>query len=163
MRYHPRYCKTCPSCAVSRETEFHFYRCPHEPRAQWRNQLIQLVQNTAATLNIHKTLVQIMIDGIQAFFAGDIVNHGNPFLIPENYPNKFQELVRQQNRIGWLNFIRGRWSKQWQLLQGEQTKKQRHSDADTIRGNWAAKIIQAIWDSVFEAWQQRNVDAHGDD
>ena len=105
-----------------------------------------------------------MLDGVETYLHGDPVLQDNTLLDPLKYSSEYRELVRQQNAIGWLNFMRGRWSLEWTRLQFVKTKKRLQvGKGTTSEGNWAATIIRIMWDSIYAAWTQRNNELHGTD
>ena len=115
-------------------------------------------------LNIHIQLMSIMLDGVEKYLLGDSVLQDNTLLDPLKYSSEYRELVHQQNAIGWLNFMRGRWSLEWTRLQFVKTKKRLQvGKGTTSKGNWAATIIRIMWDSIYAAWTQRNNERHGTD
>ena len=160
---HDRYSKCCPLCTTVEETEFHFCRCPHEARAQWRAKFLTVLTDTAAKLKVLHELTSVVVAGVTAFFSGHTVNQDHPTLDPLDFPRHLRPLIMQQNEIGWLNFIRGRWSKEWRRLQQAKNGRRLKAGKKTLKGDWAAKLIQAVWASVFEAWDDRNKVEHGID
>ena len=161
--YHPRYDKLCPCCLQHKETQFHFYRCPAESKDKWRSAFIQTIKDTCQSLGIVKALIDIMIAGVSCFFNGDVENKSTCHLFPHIFPAQYRDLIKQQNAIGWLNFIRGRWSKEWAKLQHEETKKLLRNGKKTIKGNWIVKVSNAMWESFWVAWEERNQALHGTD
>ena len=92
-----------------------------------------------------------MLEGVFLFLQG--ADHLDPSTVPPPY----RELVRQQNRIGWLNFLRGRWSLEWKRLQSNFYKP------ESGNGQWASQMIRTLWESIYKGWEQHNKDLHGVD
>ena len=57
-------------------------------------------------------LEDIALEGLMSFLEGR-----NFQLI--HIPDECQKLVEEQTEIGWRNFVKGRWSKEWGRLQEE--------------------------------------------
>ncbi len=105
-----------------------------------------------------KPLIKIMVDGCLRFLRNQ-----QP-INPIDYPCRFQQLISQQNKIGWLNFLRGRWSTEWAKRQHIFLKHKKQSkQSQNISRNWIPTMIRTNWDSVFAMWEQRNKDLHGSD
>ncbi len=92
-----------------------------------------------------------MLEGFFLFLQG--ADHLDPSTVPPDY----RELVRQQNRIGWMNFLLGRWSLEWNRLQT------RYYQPESGTSQWASQMIRTLWESVYDVWEQRNKDLHGVD
>jgi hypothetical protein len=75
----------------------------------------------------------------------------------------FELLVSSQDDIGWSHLLRGRFSRQWILLQ------QAHLDQDAdcsslLTGErWLQKVPHHLWTHLCLAWKLRNADLHGID
>lgn len=156
QRYGPKYSPTCPTCCSPLETQLHLFHCNSPSRTAWRSQFTNTLRATAKKLNLQEILIKIMVDGCLSFLRNQ-----QP-INPTDYPYRFRRLISQQNQIGWLNFLRGRWSKEWAKRQHifSHHKKQA-KQSQNISRNWVPTMIRANWDSVFEMWEQRNTDLHG--
>jgi hypothetical protein len=85
----------------------------------------------------------------------------SPF--PPTYNNRSNHLnleIREQDKIGWDNLIKGRMVRQWieyvkQHIQNENIKLKASA--------WAPKIIQALWDHMLRLWKYRNGALHEKD
>ena len=108
--YHPRHSKYCPSCKSQPETTPHFYQCKCPSRKAWRTSFIKMILDTSETLNLQPTLMMILHDGAVGYLQC------RDHLDPLKYPSQYRPLIQQQNTIGWLNFLQGRWSKEWKRL-----------------------------------------------
>ena len=69
-----------------------------------------------------------------------------------------QDAIREQNKIGWDNFILGRWSLRWQRIQ-ENYYASIKSKRSVKR--WAAVIIHKLIMIVWDLWSFRNELVHG--
>ena len=186
-KYHPKYHLLCPSCLEARETIDHLYQCNCPSRKPWRSGFLKMLLDTADKLDIRPSLLAVMYDGCLAYLRGQ--DH----IQPNRYDNDLRELVRQQNRIGWLNFLRGRWSKEWKRLQtiyvlqkvknkqkprrrsdqsfqlnskpakSQKTSKKKYHKKKAGNNNWSVTVIREMWKSLYALWELRNKDLHGHD
>jgi hypothetical protein len=150
-KYHPKYSDKCPTCKTAIETTLHFYHCSTPCRRKWKSKLITTLRVKAEKLNTRPPLIDVMLEGVLLFLQG--ADHLDPSTVPPPY----RELVRQQNRIGWLNFLNGRWSLEWKKLQSN------FCQPESGNSQWASQMIRTLWESIFEVWEQRNKDLHGVD
>jgi hypothetical protein len=150
-KYDPKYNPNCPTCKDEIEDNDHLFHCSTPCRKKWRAKFTTTLRKKAEKLNTRPNLILIMVEGAMQFLQG---RHSYD---PQEVPAKYRELVKQQNKIGWLNFLRGRWSLEWTRLQHKH--HQPKSDGDT----WASQLIRTIWDQFFEMWLQRNRDLHGEE
>jgi hypothetical protein len=114
--------------------------------------LIPTMESTNTAPSLQKALLQILLKW----------REGRK-ITPTNYPEIFgiQEAIRDQNRgLGWSNFVLGRWSPKWQLVQQQfyiRTKSKRTSK------RWATAIIHKLLLTIWDQWDFRNKVAHSDD
>ena len=135
--------------------------------------MITSMSNRCATLQTDPELTRILIDGLHTWFNSDET------IMPNKYPAKYKNLIRQQNRIGWRQLFSGRFSCEWARHQNDyqfvrqQRRQDTHVAADDTRYSqksdrrsghtWTTAIIQEMWERWFEAWAMRNADVHGHD
>ena len=123
-----------------------------------------MILDTSETLNLQPTLMMILHDGAVGYLQC------RDHLDPLKYPSQYRPLIQQQNTIGWLNFLQGRWSNEWKRLQFQynqslpppKTKKDKQKQGKAQK-NWTVTMIRQIWDSIYTLWEQRNKDLHGSD
>ena len=67
------------------------------------------------------------------------------------------EAVKDQDRIGWYNFLLGRLSTKWSDAQERylQSLKKRNSGR-----RWTIAVLDKTWDISWDMWEQRNGIAH---
>ena len=151
-KYDPvQYCQYCPTCTVHVETISHFFRCAHPMRKARRSTFRKSVLDAADKLKTQPMLLNVMMEGVRLLFSG------GDYLRPSDFPDEVRELIRQQNRIGWRNFVKGRWSLEWTRIQSK------HHRVKASDSSWTAHSIRVLWDAFFEYWEQRNKDRHGSD
>ena len=102
----------CPACTAPFETNDHVMTCPHPSRGSWRDSTTtKIMQYLPATSDPY--LLDILRDGLTRF------HRQVPQMNPNQYPAKYDQLLRDQNNIGWNHLYRGRWCNEWNILQGQ--------------------------------------------
>jgi hypothetical protein len=87
--------------------------------------------------------------------------HPNPTQLNSNLPHP---LIESQTRIGWDQFILGRWSSKWQQFQRQYISTQSFKPTNTNHGiGWASNLIRLIWEKCQGEWHTRNEARHGQD
>jgi hypothetical protein len=72
--------------------------------------------------------------------------------------------IESQTRIGWDQFILGRWSSKWQQFQQQYISTQPFDPTNTNHGiGWASNLICLIWEKCQDEWHTRNEARHGQD
>jgi hypothetical protein len=77
---------------------------------------------------------------------------------------RFQYLVSAQNTIGWQHLLKGRFSHHW--LQCQQLHIYLDPDIDSTKNTserWLKRILNCLWNSLWQVWILRNEDLHGCD
>ena len=78
---------------------------------------------------LHQTLVGVLVDWIIILL----------FL---------KSTVLQQNRIGWISFLKGLWHKDWMLLQDDSYRTQ-NLWSNKLNGKiWDWRVLESIWSSM---------------
>ena len=76
-------------------------------------------------------------------------------------PEGCEQLIEEQEEIGWNNFVKGRWSKEWCRLQEEHLETQQLRTEKNNGTTWVTSMISVLWTDVCELWEMRNQDRHG--
>jgi len=79
-------------------------------------------------------------------------SNSEPAIIDQNYPH-MNEILRDQNKIGWHNFIHGKWSNKWVAQQREFLLKH---DSKRSCKRWATAIIHKMFMVSWDMWEHRN-------
>ena len=141
----------CPVCLGPNETVHHVCLCTdHRTRLQW----IQSVEKCAVALNKAGTdpaIITVICQRLMAFGS----RTARRFTLPAGTSEAIRTAVRDQDRIGWQQFLRGRLSKRWVDAQelwiiACSTKWKRSSS------RWATKAVEATLEITWELWQHRN-------
>jgi hypothetical protein len=156
-RYKPYYDHHCPSCGEEYENRSHILRCRHETRTPWQNKLLTKVRKEWEEKETSQVLLAVIVDGLEAWF--------NDTAFPEaRHPPGVQELIKDQNEIGWEQLFYGRFSTKWKEYQKAELKRQRQEQKEHNCGSpWIRTVIEIIWEAVRDEWKLRNDVRHGKD
>ena len=81
-----------------------------------------------------------------------------------NYSQRYHRLITEQNDIGWNNFLREGWTKEWHRLHARYLKEGDPEAASPEKAlQWASGLVRKIWDHWFVMWTDRNKTRHGRD
>jgi hypothetical protein len=148
------YPKECQSCQHPVEDQTHFLRC--NARSDWGNKFRDSLRKHSTTAETDTMLTEIMLEGIIRWLTETPypnLRHG--------MPPQYQELHKQQAKIGWDQMLYGRWSEHWRILQ------QQHLYNNNISFNprnndiaWITGQSTLIWNKLYSAWKLQNQDRH---
>ena len=141
-------------CHLYKETPTHFPTCKYYTKTteQQNTQLIQVFQKVQLDPYL-RILLQRALHR-QSCAASDILK--SHLLFPLN---DYKQLLLSQDRIGWLNILKGYLSVQWDRHQLRYTQEQ---DLKPKPGdeNWLTKVFVYIHQQTYSCWQQRNNKLH---
>ena len=82
-----------------------------------------------------------------------------------NLPDKYKDLVRNQNLVGWDQLLLGRFVSEWsELAQEFITSLPKEQRTKSQSGNqWVIQITDIILNFAHSVWKERNADRHGRD
>ena len=118
----PKYDPRCPTCHGPLEDDQHLLQCPHDSRRLWRRQLMDKLKGTVLPF-LAPSLADIAREGITRAIFPEL----HPPFMPDQYPNQ-SKLI---HAIGWDQFLRGKLSKEWVLLQSEFEDNQKQEGVET--------------------------------
>ena len=74
-------------------------------------------------------------------------------VLPFAFPHPIRLAVHEQNKIGWLDLLEGRASKQWQLIQ-----KQHYEDHNMRKSSkrWIRGLLKQLHYLAKKQWEHRN-------
>ena len=155
-RNNPHLPHECPACNHPHESNNHVILCPSQSRARWRAQMIQKIRE-------HKKhpsdpyLIDILQDGLIRFHRTlDTIE-------TTRYPERYSKLIDSQNKIGWDQLYKGRWSTEWVRAHERFMQSQVHSGACKSASSWVLSIGRLLLDQWLELWKLRNEERHGKD
>ncbi len=136
----------CPRCACDREDTRHVLLC----RGQGADEIFQ------------KSLETLSKDLARAKTDPDITTAVTQALLHWreqrqisilSFPSETRDAVRNQQKIGWKNFLEGLPSKQWQHLQAQYYK--RHRLRKSLK-RWTATFNRGLHNLAWSLWNHRN-------
>jgi hypothetical protein len=162
-RWQPHQDHRCPSCLSDNEDWSHFLRCPCNSRKQW-------------THGLHKDLEDRIYPDLdphlQDLLKDIIYRLTSPRQLPTpsdtsylHLAKGYQDLIKEQQAIGWDNFLRGKWSNKWFTIQELFASRQpspvrREVLMKKLHGIFGS-AISIIWTHTHKLWLQRNQARHG--
>ena len=102
--------RRCTLCGSLQEDHSHIIRCKHANRLAWRNAFLTSLRNFCLQSNTSPLLSVLLLNGIRQWFSSSTTDIT---LLPKNYHPTLQQIVRQQNKIGWAQIFSGRFGKAW--------------------------------------------------
>ena len=164
----------CPTCAnCPHEDRYHIMRCGAQSRDNWRAETITVLEHRCKQLNTVPGLALVLVTGISQWL------NGQDTMSPKDFPPKYNQLVLQQNDIGWRQFFNGRMSTEWARIQDNyiyiaslrRSDELRHTPMRQQRQqprfrngtHWTGEYITVLWQQWYKVWFQRNATIHGHD
>ena len=145
-------CLNCSEC--KNEKAPHVLRCKNKKASE--NHINKIKVDLKQELEARKTsplLAKIIEELLLKWREGATI-------YPDNYTTDFniRDAVKDQNKIGWTNWVIGRWSPKWQKVQKLYYKSIR-SQRSSLR--WATAIIKKFILICWDVWDFRNTLIHG--
>jgi hypothetical protein len=108
-------------------------------------------------------LQEVLLKGFQQWFQ----TQQEFSLGSEVYDYDIQQLIYQQNKIGWRQLFHGRYSVEWAKIQEIHYRSSKNDDeSSTVKKSgerWLVNLILFVWDKWYALWKQRNQELHGVD
>jgi hypothetical protein len=143
---------TCPTCKTESETISHIFRCLDTAAAQHRDSMEQKYKKSLISAGTLEPILDIMLQGIN-------------LSVPRTCLTTMQSALRQaivdQNQIGWLSFLQGYISTEWQRAYKANLPK-KTKNKEQLSQTWAKNIILATWTYSKQIWEYRNTVVHGE-
>jgi hypothetical protein len=155
-RYDAKYTHQCASCQQDNETMKHLLMCPAQSRKAWRCLFLTHIRKHLAATETNLELMTIAIDGLHAVLNDTNMDHSK-------YPPIYQQLLEEQESIGWTNFLKGRMTTQWALHQNRHFKERGLLNSKTNGTTWATNLASKMLNEWLGLWKIRNEDRHGKD
>ena len=154
--YDKKYDHRCPHCSEAQESAEHLYRCTHEDPTLWRTTMQQAVSKKLRNNDTDPILLDIALKGLECHFA-------DKHLYPGDFPERYDQLIVDQNHIGWYNFMRGRLAKQWIKIQDGYLHHTKNHCTKKNGTTWATNLAHLLLEQWFKLWDERNAARHGRD
>ena len=145
----------CPMCNLYKETMPHFLTCSYYPSFtdQQTSQMIQVFQKVK--LDPYLRILIRRVIARQSCEVYDILQDHPTFPV-----NDYKQLLNSQDKIGWMNFLKGYPSVHWVR---HQLRYKRQNDISVRSGEeyWLPKLLVYIHQQTYHRWKQRNNKLHG--
>ena len=150
--------RKCVASGASDETTDHIFRCPAASRTEWQSTFWTCVESFHDVYQTHPLLRHLFKETMDQWFEPDSPDIASPVLFLADV----RPLILTQNKIGWRQILRGRFSQEWQRIQNAYYMKRRQKSAFKRTGErWQQQFISVIWGSWFQLWSMRNGEVHG--
>ena len=141
---------TCPLCEDEEEDVDHLYRCSALDDA-WPD-AIEPLCDWLRKARTDRDIIDTIVDGICSWRRDE-----EPRMCRDNLSPDLAEAAREQDSIGWRNFIDGFVSHKWRST----IEARRQASGSRRRGkSWAVGIIRQLWQLSRDVWDHRNEVAH---
>jgi hypothetical protein len=145
----------CPLCKNPKKDFHHVLKCHHLPRVKWRETLLSSLKEQCYTLKTSPPLVECLPSGITSWFDGRQFP-------TDDFDPAYQQLIREQDQIGWSQIFQGLLTTPWSLLQHDY-----YSGFKPVKGrdgtSWSRHIISHIFTHWLSLWDKHNKARHGQD
>lgn len=143
----------CPRCNVENETVTHVLQCPAPLAKSTWNKAIEDLQKWALDQKGCPEMINIIISSIQSWQS---ITPYHTFH-PQN--TTLQQAIKQQDNIGWQNFIEGFWSKKWRTYLEDYFLLKRIQKSALV---WMVNLQHQLWNIMRIMWDHRNATLHND-
>ena len=145
-------CKSCPD--GPKEKTSHILHCSN-PKA--KSHFLKKVKNDIIPHCVNSKTFPPLIESIKNILT--LWRNGR-HIPTSSFPTAhgIREAVEEQAEIGWDNFMLGRWSKKWQIIQ-----KNHLNSIGSKRSprRWTAAVIRQFMLTCWDIWDFRNTLIHG--
>ena len=144
----------CPLCGHANEKASHVLLCPDAGALRESSRIYRQV--LPAALAAAKTDPSLSDTLCSLLFSC----RRSRRVTANRYPSKFRRAMLSQARIGWTNFLLGRWSTEWIRLQDRYL----HSIGSRRSPHrWLATVLRHLVEAHWKAWEYRTSRFRGAD
>jgi hypothetical protein len=119
--------------------------------------MLRTLGESLITNHTQPDIALILLQGVR----GALSNHRFQ-MNPNNREPLFRALVNSQNKIGWHQLLKGRFSKQWTQIQDQHLLDDIDIDNEKQSGDrWLKLTLHHTWTHLWKVWINRNDDRHG--
>jgi hypothetical protein len=150
----PSFPDFCPLCKTPAKDISTSYNSPHATLQSWQDRLLQQLSNKCNTLKTDPILKTILIQGLSCWLKQI------PF-DKTGIPERYSQLLQEQQDISWYQFFLACISLQWAHQQDDYLRFCQNKLKGLSGPKWAKRshtIITAQW---IKLWDKRNGDRHG--
>ena len=153
----------CERCQIHTETTDHVIQCETILNRQMWNEMLEHLKAFFKKSKTPIAMERCILEGLNAWLRGQ-----EPPSIETIIPSASHKLVlayKEQTKIGWGHFLRGRLSLVWanfinfeieQNRQAGNRKKFKYKTAE----EWGTKLIITLWTGIIKIWEERNKGVH---
>jgi hypothetical protein len=134
----------CPRCGEQEDAP-HVWRCKGPGTVEIWNKSLQELETLLHQLDTDPTLTYIILVHLRGWWSGEHVTY-----IP---PREFQDLLHDQQTIGWRRFFEGWFAYSWAEMQQRYYNLLRSSRTGR---RWASAIVLKLWNIAWDMWEHRN-------
>jgi hypothetical protein len=149
---------TCKQCLQHDETQQHIFSCNCPKRESIRKKYFMDMNVLLDKNRTHHAIKTLITKNVSEWFneqkyvtARDIANDASPTLI---------KAAREQQLIGWDNWMKGRWSSEWATLFNYNITTIDSGIKFNSSEKWAKDLILLTWEFLHEIWLERNKCEH---
>lgn len=126
----------CPNCDFLIEKSSHVLKCNNPLAKAEFSKKLKEIKTTLSETATHPYVAESIIKIINRWSKGITIN-------PKSFKNVYgiQYAIKEQEKIGWDNFILGHWSKKWQTVQYLHYKKMKNKKSAF---RWTTSIIHKL-------------------
>ena len=143
---------TCPCCGIKDETMQHVLQCQHEIMKQVRLREIGKIEKKMKGLNTHPALLNLIIMAITKFSRNETIQSHR--VAADSITQHTQQICRDQERIGWLQFHKGIVSKCWSEMQQAHYDNIKIPFTCTVR-RWKYALVKQMNEYFRKLWKER--------
>ena len=152
--YQSQYHTKCPRCLSDKESVNHVMQCPHPTAREIWQESLEKLKNWLIDNDAQPDMTKAIISSLRAW------NEVKPYPTIRTNNTKLKEAIKQQDQIGWRQFMDGFISKQWRLCQKEHMERSKSQKSPDL---WMAKLQRRIWTIPWDMWDSRNKHLHNEE
>ena len=145
----------CPLCKTSVETSDHFLTCCHYPTIA--TSCLKELTSTYNKYNVDPYLRILLTRAIKGLKC-------DTYHLCQAHPtfpiNDYKLLLHSQQKIGWINFLKGYPSTHWMTHQ-QRYKMEMYIDDKPTDAYWLQHVYSTLFKIYYARWQVRNQTQHG--
>jgi hypothetical protein len=155
--YKPSLCSTCTEDTI--EEQLHFLKCKCCPERQSRRErFLKELKNNLISLGTHETTTRVLMYNISSCINDEPIKELHE--IAPDASIYFKSTIHKQQKIGWEQLLKGRFSIKWGELYNHNIENDKQKITLKDAEQWGKKIILIIWKFVADMWRIRNEKEH---
>ena len=151
MDWNMRLHGNCPFCKKPKETTTHILRCHQDEALQHWNKEMEQFAVKLKKIGTSKVLRTVILTELTTW------RHNQLPLNTNTLPLQIQQLIHQQRKLGWKNFLEGVLLKDWAHQQHNLKNKRYSYQRSRV---WSKKLIKLNWWLLQSMWKFCNEKLH---